>query len=151
MQCADNAHIISGSSLHVNCTTSGWADDTPDCQCDDGYRLKTVGTRKFCEGRHSYSCIMLLKFVFLLYAICAAIPSCPAKIVGLVHYPTTLAQITGSATVTAKCADNAHKISSNLNVRCASDGTWSGTPPECECDIGYRRVNDNTGAKCEGL
>ena len=33
---------------------------------------------------------------------------CEAKSEGLVHYPTTLAPVRGSVTVTAQCADNAN-------------------------------------------
>ena len=69
----------------------------------------------------------------------SAIPSCPAKIEGLVHYPTTLAPVSGSSvTVTTECANNAHRTSPTLSVRCTSSGTWSGTTPNCECDAGYR-------------
>ena len=62
---------------------------------------------------------------------------CPAQIVGLVNYPATNAPESGSLTVEAKCADNAHvRSGSSLSVRCTSSGSWSGNP-KCECDTGY--------------
>ena len=81
----------------------------------------------------------------------AAIPSCPAKSEGLVHYPTTLAPDSGSVIVTTHCADNAHIASgSSLRVLCDSDGTWSGGTPLCECDDGYRPVPFKHREICEG-
>ena len=50
-----------------------------------------------------------------------AIPSCPSKIEGLVHYPTTLAPVSGSRVVETECADNAHSVNSSLNVTCVRD------------------------------
>ena len=69
---------------------------------------------------------------------------------GLVHYPTTLAPVSGSVTVTARCADNAHKISSSLNVSCTSSGNWSGTTPQCQCDTGYCGHTVGEGQVCQG-
>ena len=56
--------------------------------------------------------------------------------IGLVHYPTTTAPVTGSVAVTTQCADNAH-IYSPSNVTCTSNGSWSGQIPQCECDSNY--------------
>ena len=84
--------------------------------------------------------------------ILLAIPSCPAKSVELVHYQTLLAPINGSKSVTVQCADNAHiRDGSNLTVSCGSDGSWSGTTPECECDNGYRPVPSEQRQICEGV
>ena len=83
------------------------------------------------------------------YAI-IAIPSCPSKIEGLVHYPTTLAPVSGSRFVEAQCADNAHSVNSSLNVTCVSDGSWSGTIPHCECDLEYYRATINGKQICLG-
>ena len=80
-----------------------------------------------------------------MHTVSTAIPSCPARSVGLVRYPTTLAPASGSVTVTTQCADNAHGFS--LSVRCTSTGSWTGTTPQCECDTGYRV---NGGQLCEG-
>ena len=79
-----------------------------------------------------------------------AIPSCPSKIEGLVHYPTTLAPVNGSRAVEAQCADNSHSINSSLNVICVSDGSWSGTIPHCECDLEYYRATINGKQICFG-
>ena len=69
---------------------------------------------------------------------------------GLVHYPTTLAPVSGSVTVTAQCADNAHiRSGSSLSVRCTSTGSWSRVP-QCQCDEGYQ-VDINDGREiCQG-
>ena len=82
--------------------------------------------------------------------VCTAIPSCPAKYEGLVQYPTTLAPVTGSKTVTIYCADNAHTISSTMDVQCAHDGSWSDFIPVCECDVGYRKATFNHRLGCVG-
>ena len=82
----------------------------------------------------------------------SAIPSCAAKIEGLVHYPTTPAPVNGMVTVTSQCADNAHSDSSTMRVSCDSNGIWSNhTTPECHCNDGYR-ILDITGETplCEG-
>ena len=81
----------------------------------------------------------------------AAIPSCPAKSEGLVHYPTTtLAPDSGSVTVTTQCADNAHTTSSSMNVTCNYDGTWSGAIPWCECDTEYYEATFHVRQICIG-
>ena len=37
-QCAYNAHVRTGSSLSVMCSSSGsWSRTTPQCECDTGY------------------------------------------------------------------------------------------------------------------
>ena len=77
---------------------------------------------------------------------------CEAKSEGLVRYPTTLAPVSGSVTVTTQCADNAHITSgSSLSVRCASGGRWPGPVPQCECIEGY--TIEIVGGKeiCQGL
>ena len=77
---------------------------------------------------------------------------CEAKSEGLVRYPTTLAPVNGSVTVTTQCADNAHvNNGSSLNVSCESDGTWSVTNALCECDEGYEVGNNDNGREtCQG-
>lgn len=51
-RCADNAHIISGSSLRVRCNSDGsWSSMTPQCQCNSGYRQITSNEREMCEGK----------------------------------------------------------------------------------------------------
>ena len=59
---------------------------------------------------------------------------------GLVYYPTTIAPVNRSASVTTRCADNAHKTSSSLSISCTSSGSWSGSTPQCQCDTGYHAV-----------
>ena len=53
-QCADNAHVRSGSSLNVTCNSNGnWSGVTPVCQCNEGYHgININGTLK-CEGREN--------------------------------------------------------------------------------------------------
>ena len=81
--------------------------------------------------------------------IFTALPSsvCEATSEGLVRYPTTLAPVSGSVTVSAQCADNAHRTSSSLSVQCSYDGIWSYPPPECECNIGFSSVYDSESEK----
>ena len=76
---------------------------------------------------------------------------CEAKGVGLVRYPTTLAQASGSVAVTTQCADNARVINStSLNVTCTSNSTWVGQTPQCQCDDGYHEVRVNGTHICQG-
>ena len=50
---------------------------------------------------------------------------CEAKGEGLVRYPTSLAPVSGSVTVTTQCVDNAQTTDSNtLKVMCDSHGNW---------------------------
>ena len=71
---------------------------------------------------------------------------CPAKRERLVHYPTT----TAPGIATTQCADNAHvKNGFNLIVRCSSNGSWSGTTPQCECDDGYHAVTVSGRQICQ--
>ena len=50
-QCADNAHIRSGSSLNVMCVFNGnWSGLTPQCECDDGYHPTLVHDKQICKG-----------------------------------------------------------------------------------------------------
>ena len=70
--------------------------------------------------------------------------------IGLVHYPTTIAPASGSVTVTTQCADNAHRTSSSLSVSCTSRGSWSGTTPRCQCDTRYRAVTVGGRQICKG-
>ena len=80
---------------------------------------------------------------------CSVYLVCPARSVGLVRYPTTLAPASGSVTVTTQCADNARvRSGSSLSVRCTSSGSWSGTPV-CECDAGYRAVSVSGRQICQ--
>ena len=42
-QCADNAHIRSGSSLNVTCVSNGsWSGLIPVCTCDFGHHVTTI-------------------------------------------------------------------------------------------------------------
>ena len=87
-----------------------------------------------------------------LFSIAMVPTTCEAKSEGLVRYPTTLAPVSGSVTVTTQCADNAHTTSgSSLSVRCASGGRWPGPVPQCECNEGY--TIEIVGGKkiCQGL
>ena len=75
---------------------------------------------------------------------------CEAKTEGLVHYPTTLAPVSGSVTVTVQCADNAHSTI-GTNITCMSDGSWSGTV-HCQCNDGYILVEVSHSKKiCQGI
>ena len=52
-QCADNAHVRTGSSLSVGCSYSGsWTGTTPQCECDAGYRAVTVSGSQICQCKH---------------------------------------------------------------------------------------------------
>jgi hypothetical protein len=86
---------------------------------------------------------------FILCLICIAIPPtlCEAVSEGLVRYPNWIAPLIGSETVSTQCADNAHRISTSLNVMCTSTGSWSGPIPVCECDDGHHvsTVTEGTG------
>ena len=75
---------------------------------------------------------------------------CEGKTEGLVRYPTTLSPASESVNVTSQCADNAHRISSSLNVSCTSSGNWSGTTPQCQCDTGYRAIAVGGRQICQG-
>ena len=90
-------------------------------------------------------------FILLCLHTSAIPPTlCEAERLGLVLYPTTLAPVSGSVTVTTQCADNAHKISSSLSVSCTSSGTWIGIP-QCECVAGYQVIVDDRGMEiCQG-
>ena len=66
---------------------------------------------------------------------------CEAKSEGLVNYPTTLAPVSGSVTVTAQCADN---------VTCNSNGGWSVQVSQCVCDKGYHETTLNGTHSCQG-
>ena len=71
--------------------------------------------------------------------------------VGLVHYPTTLAPVSGSVDITTQCADNAHRTSSSMSVICTSSGVWSGQEPLCECHEGYHEITNEDGRLfCQG-
>ena len=52
-QCADNAHIRTGSSLSVTCTSNGsWSGPIPACECDEGHYVTTDDDgRDICQGR----------------------------------------------------------------------------------------------------
>ena len=50
-ECADNAHVRSGSILNVVCTSSGtWSGTIPQCECDEAYRRVTVNRKQICVG-----------------------------------------------------------------------------------------------------
>ena len=67
---------------------------------------------------------------------------CAGRSVGLVCYPTTLAPVSGTVTVDAHCADNAHlRSGSSLSIMCVYCGSWFGLIPACECNAGYRPVS----------
>ena len=70
---------------------------------------------------------------------------------GLVHYPTTLAPVSGSRIVAAQCADNAHiRSGSSLYVMCVFNGSWSGLTPQCECGDGYQPTMVHNKLICKG-
>ena len=76
---------------------------------------------------------------------------CEGKIVGLVHYPTTVVPVNMSVSVIARCADNTHRTSSSLNVSCTSSGSsWSGTTPQCQCDTLYHAIAVGGRQICKG-
>ena len=76
---------------------------------------------------------------------------CEAKSEGLVRYPTTLAPVSGSVTVTAQCADNAHTTNStSMSVICSSSGNWSGPTPLCHCNEGYHETTQDKTQICKG-
>ena len=148
-QCADNAHVRSGSSLSVRCTSSGSWSGTPVCECDAGYQAATVSGRQICRSK---PCFIIFGKSRNNFPIFAGVPptTCSERSVGLVRYPTTLAPASGSVTVTTQCADNAHvRSGSSLSVRCNSSGSWSGTTPICECDAGYRAVSVSGRQICQ--
>ena len=156
-QCADNARRIS-STLSVTCTSSGTWSGVPQCQCNTGYREVTVSGRQICQGvlAEKFLQITLLRRkmsnVSNTNALCsvAVQPTiCEAKSEGLVRYPTTLAPVSGSVTVTTQCADNAQRTSSSLSVTCRSDGSWSGSTPQCQCNTGYRPATINGRQICQ--
>ena len=76
-------------------------------------------------------------------------PLCEAKTVGLVRYPTTLAPVIGTQSVTTQCADNAHRTSSSLRVTCDSGGNWGSQTPRCQCNTGYRTAIVNGKQICQ--
>jgi hypothetical protein len=79
----------------------------------------------------------------------ADVTLCEARTVGLVRYPTTLAPVSGTGSVTTQCADNAHTTSSSLSVTCNSSGIWGGQTPQCQCDSGYQTATVNGRQICQ--
>ena len=50
-QCVDNAHIFNSTSLNVKCTSSdSWSGETPQCQCDEGYKKVNGSGTQTCQG-----------------------------------------------------------------------------------------------------
>ena len=84
-----------------------------------------------------------MRFYSSYFPLAAPATVCEARSVGLVRYPTTLAPASGSVTVFTQCADNAHRTSSSLNVRCNSDGSWSAQTPQCACNDEYEMATVN--------
>ena len=76
-----------------------------------GYHAVTVDVRQICQTLGKLFSPVFIKNQSL-HEI--AVTTCPAKSVGLVRYPAMLAQVSGSVTVTAHCADNAHVFNSIL-------------------------------------
>ena len=71
--CADNAHVRSGSSLSVRCTSSGSWSGTPVCECDAGYLPVTVSGRQVCQSecKHKNSVMQTnIKILFFLLSNC---------------------------------------------------------------------------------
>ena len=89
-----------------------------------------------------------MRFYSSYFPLAAPATVCEARSVGLVRYPTTLAPASGSVAVTTQCADNADRTSSSLNVRCNSDGSWSGNP-RCGCNSGYQTTTVNGRQICQ--
>ena len=59
-QCADNAHIRSGSSLNVTCDSNGnWSGLIPQCECDVGHHITTVDGRQICQGEQPHNHVVL--------------------------------------------------------------------------------------------
>ena len=160
--CADNAYSNSTSTSVLCGSTGVWSGETqPRCVCADEYRVRTENGEDTCEGL--LSILTISDYIMFLcvsegftdcnnIVVCfdAAIPSCPAKSEGLVHYPTTLSLHSGSLDVTTHCADNAHTTSSSMNVTCNYDGTWSGAIPWCECDTEYYEATFHMRQICVG-
>ena len=80
--------------------------------------------------------------LLMIYKYIAQPTVCEGKSVDLVRYPTTLAPLTFiPVTVTALCAENAHRAScSSLSVFCTQSGDWTGSVPQCQCDDGFHLV-----------
>ena len=68
LQCADNAHIKTSSSLNVSSTSNGnWSGETPRCQCDEGYHKVNVSGTQICEGEQIAAAIISL------YILCVCV------------------------------------------------------------------------------
>ena len=149
-QCADNAHILDTASHNVTCESDGsWSGQIPQCECDFKYYEAMVNGRHICHGEITQLiCIQTSKIIII--SIVRTPVLCKATNQGLVRYPTTLAPVNGSVTVTTQCADNAHSTSASLNVSCTSSGNWSGTTPQCQCDTGYCAVTVSGRQICQG-
>ena len=158
-ECVDNAHFSPDNWVDVWCNSTGnWLSyygALPNCECDNGYREKTIdfddgGTLTTCEG-------LLIEYetLSLLYrtaSIFVAIPSCPARDVGLVRYPTSLALDLGSKHVVTRCADNAGLApGSSLSVSCTASGDWLGPTPQCHCNEGYQTRTVGGRELCIGM
>ena len=82
--------------------------------------------------------------------ICPDGDICPARSVGLVRYPATLAPDVGTDDVITQCTENAHETSASLTVACTDSGAWSGGTPVCECDTGYVSTTVDGVEICQG-
>ena len=125
------------------CQESTWP--TPNCPTCEECTTSTCPTQLFPTHLSftGQSPVKACVITFNLYIYIDFIV-CEARREGLVHYPTTLAPDSGSVTVTAQCADNAHSIT-GLNVTCMHTGIWSGPVPYCQCNDGYWPVTTANG------
>ena len=85
--------------------------------------------------------------------ICPDGDICPARSVGLVRYPATLAPVDGTDDVITQCTENAHITSSAQTVTCNDNGDWTvpTRAPVCECDTGYESATNADGVEiCQG-
>ena len=75
----------------------------------------------FLPAQVNLLCLFNL-FIGHFVSMCLDCGVCEAKSEGLVRYPTTLAPVSGSVTVTTQCADNANSNWSEGAEMCQSSG-----------------------------